>query len=107
MDNVRSSLNQLIEWCKKERDFLKIQLDKLEAGQLTVLEARGEEAKADITVEIVQLVIHQITELNGLWQTKTRPRPRPTPKHQKWPFTGFAFVFSPRCPRTDGLREQF
>ena len=66
MDNVRSSLNQLIEWCKKERDFLKIQLDKLEAGQLTVLEARGEEAKADITVEIVQLVIHQIAELNGL-----------------------------------------
>jgi hypothetical protein len=59
MDNVRSSLNQLTEWCKKERDFLKVQLDKLEAGQLTVLEAPGEEAK-------VQLVIHQIAELNGL-----------------------------------------
>jgi hypothetical protein len=66
MDNVRSSLNELTEWCKEERDFLKVQLDKLEAGQLTVLEARGEEAKADITVEIVQLVIHQIAELNGL-----------------------------------------
>jgi hypothetical protein len=66
MDNVRSSLNQLTEWCKKERDFLKVQLDKLEAGQLTVLEAQGEETKADITVDIVQLVIHQIAELNGL-----------------------------------------
>ena len=66
MDNVRSSLNQLTEWCKKERDFLKVQLDKLEAGQLTVLEERGEEAKSDITVEIIQLVINQIAELNKL-----------------------------------------
>ena len=66
MDNVRSSLNQLTEWCKKERDFLKVQLDKHEAGQLTVLEARGEETKSDITVEIVQLVINQIAELNEL-----------------------------------------
>ena len=66
MDNVRNSLNQLTEWCKKERDFLKVQLDKLEAGQLTVLEARVEEAKADVTVEVVQLVIHQIAELNEI-----------------------------------------
>jgi hypothetical protein len=66
MDKVRSSLNQLTEWCKKERDFLKIQLDKLEAGQLAVLEARGEEAKTDVTAEVVQLVIRQIAELNQL-----------------------------------------
>ena len=66
MDNVRSSLNQLTEWCKKERDFLKTQLDKLEAGQITVFEARGEETQTDVTVEIVKRVISQIAELNQL-----------------------------------------
>ena len=66
MDNVRSSLNQLTEWCKKERDFLKTQLDKLEAGQITVFEVRSEEAKTDVTSEVVRLVIHQIAELNEL-----------------------------------------
>jgi hypothetical protein len=66
MENVRSSLNQLTEWCKKERDFFKMQLDKLEAGQITVFEVRSEEAKADVTSEVVRLVIHQIAELNEL-----------------------------------------
>ncbi len=66
MDNVRSSLNQLTEWCKKQRDFLKKQLDKLEAGQMTIFEARGDEAQTDVTAEAVQRVINQISELNQL-----------------------------------------
>jgi hypothetical protein len=66
MDNVRSSLNQLTEWCKKQRDFLKEQLDKLEAGQMKIFEARGDEAQTDVTAEAVQRVINQISELNQL-----------------------------------------
>ncbi len=66
MDTVRSSLNQLTEWCKKERDFLKNQLDRFEAGQMMIFEVRGEEAPTDVTAESVRRVINQIAELNQL-----------------------------------------
>jgi hypothetical protein len=66
MDNVRSSLNQLTEWCKKERDFLKEQLDRLEAGQIKVFEIRDEETQTDVTAEAIQRVISQIAALNQL-----------------------------------------
>jgi transcription antitermination factor NusA-like protein len=66
VDNVRSSLNQLTDWCKGHRSFLKNQLDKLEAGQLTVFEVDVDNAKTDVTAEEVARIIAHLGELNRL-----------------------------------------
>jgi hypothetical protein len=41
-------------------------VDRLETGQITVLEVRGDASKTDVTYEVVRLVLHQIAELNEL-----------------------------------------